>query len=221
MLDVLEAIKKRGSVRAFLSKPVEKKLIETILDVSARAPSGVNSQPWHVCVLQGDVKDNLSQKIIKARHGGVEQHPDYTYYPKVWPEPFKARRKECGIALYKSLDIKREDVERRNQVWEDNYRFFGAPVGLIFYFDKFLSEGSLVDMGMFVENVMLAALHFGLGTCSQAALAEYPDIVRKELSISDDYHILCGMSLGYPDLEAPVNQYSLSREPVRNFVKFL
>lgn len=220
-LNVLDAIEKRTSTRAFLDREVSKETIEAIMNIARWAPSGTNTQPWHVAVLQGQVKQQLSAEIITARHAGIPENPDYHYYTGELTEPYKTRRKECGIALYQALDIKRDDYVRRQEVWENNYRFFDSPVGLIFYIDRQLEKGSWLDMGMFIQNVMLAALGFGLATCPQAALAEYPDLVRKHLDLTPEWSIVCGMSLGYPDQLAAVNNYRTSRIPINEFVRFL
>lgn len=219
-MDILQAIEKRASTRAFLNREVSRETIQSIMNVARWAPSGTNTQPWHVAVLQGQVKQQLSHDIITARQAGVPENPDYQYYTNELFEPYKTRRKECGIALYQALDIKREDTVRRQEVWENNYRFFDAPIGLIFYMDKRLEKGSWLDLGMFIQNVMLAAMEYGLATCPQAALAEYPDLVRKHLDLTQDWNIVCGMSLGYPDSSAAVNSYRTSRISVSEFVKF-
>lgn len=217
-VDILEAIRGRSSIRAFLKKAVEPALIQTILETARYAPSGANTQPWKIAVLTGKTKEKLSELLLNARKENKPENPDYPYYPPIWFEPYKTRRKVCGFALYQALNIAKDDAERRMITWNHNYLFFGAPVGLIFYLDQALTKGSWVDCGMFVQNVMLAARQFSLGTCPQASLAEYPDIVRKVLNISNDYHILCGMSLGYPDLNQPVNQYRTERIPLSDFV---
>jgi nitroreductase len=219
-VDVLKAITSRFSTRAFTAQPVDLALVQQLLDAARFAPSGVNHQPWRVAVLTGNTKKTLSQRIIAARHAGVNQHPDYHYYPDEFREPYLGRRKACGIALYHALGIQREDLEKRKQVWELNYQFFGAPVGLIFSLDADLVTGSWLDIGMFLQNVMLGALDLGLSTCPQAALAEYPDIVREVLNIPETQSIVCGMALGYADLTHPINQYRTTREPVENFTHF-
>ena len=220
-MNIIEAIKNRASTRAFIDKPVDRNTIESILAAARWAPSGVNTQPWHVIVIGGSVKQKLSQAIIAARHQGIPQHPDFDYYPKEWFEPFSARRKACGIALYQALEIKRDDMERRNQLWEANYNFFGAPIGLLFFLDRGLGTGSWIDIGMFIQNVMLAAREFGLETCPQASLAEYPDIVRQHLGVADDLFVVCGMSVGYPNRDHPINQYRTEREDLENFTKWM
>lgn len=219
-MNILQAIKERWSCRAYLDKTVEKEVIGKILNAAKCAPSGVNHQPWHVAVVTGKIKQAMSEEIIAVRRAGVKPHPDYNYYCEKFAEPFLERRKQCGIALYKAQDIKREDRERRDKVWEDNYYFFQAPVGIIFYIEGYLETGSWMDMGMFLQNVMLAAREFGLETVSQAAMAEYPDVVREHLHIADNFKIACGMSLGYPDLEAPVNNYRLERVSLDEFVSW-
>jgi len=220
-MDTINAIKNRASTRAFLKKSVPTEIIETILDAARFAPSGVNTQPWHVIVIGGVTKQKLSEALIEARHQGIFQHPDYNYYPKEWVEPFRGRRKACGIALYNALDIKREDTEKRNEVWERNYNFFGAPIGLLFFLDRGLEVGSWIDIGMFIQNVMLGARDFGLETCPQASLAEYPDIVREQLDVADNMFVVCGMSLGYPDTEHAINQYRTEREEVADFTRWM
>jgi len=219
-MDIIEAIEGRHCVRAFLDKPIEQETITQILTTARWAPSGVNCQPWQVAVIQGDTKNNLGEAIIAARENKTPENPDYSYYPSEWREPYTTRRKDCGLALYRAQGIGRSDKDKRLAAWYRNYRFFDAPVGLLFFIDKDMQTGSWLDMGMFMQNIMLAARHHGLETCPQASLAEYPDIVRRILGMSSDKLLLCGMSLGYADAEAAVNQYRLEREPVENFTRW-
>lgn len=219
-MDIIEAIKNRKSTRAFLDKPVSRQTIETILETARWAPSGVNTQPWHVAVVSGKHKRQLGDAIIEARVSGQTENPDYRYYPEQWQEPYTSRRKSCGMALYGALGISRRDIDKRKQAWYNNYRFFGAPVGLLFFVDKQLGQGSWIDMGMFIQNVMLAAEAHGLATCAQASLAEYPDIVRSMLDLPESYAVVCGMSVGYEDPEAAVNHYRTEREPLESFTRW-
>jgi nitroreductase len=219
-LPTLAAIQNRQCIRAFLDRPVDSTLIEQILNMARFAPSGVNHQPWHVACLQGATKQQLSATLIEARQADIKPNPDYDYYPSSWFEPYASRRKACGLAMYSALNINRNDIAKRQQVWELNYHFFGAPIGLIFFIDRKLALGSWLDLGMFLQNIMLAAQAFSLGTCPQASLAEYPDRVRETLALSTDVAIVCGMSLGYPDWTHPVNSYRLNREPLSQFVQW-
>lgn len=217
-MDVIEAIRNRSSVRAFLPTPVSKEQVMKVLEAARFAPSGVNTQPWHITVVGEQAKKRIGDQIISARDKQVPENPDYSYYPQEWVEPYKSRRKACGLALYSALNIKVDELEKRKVAWYRNYHFFGAPIGMIVHIEKRLGTGSWLDMGMFIQNILLTARGFGLETCPQAALAEYPDIVRSELNIPSDHSIICGIALGYADWSAPINQYRTAREPLENFV---
>jgi nitroreductase len=216
-MDIRQAITGRFSTRAYLDKPVSVEAIRDILDTARWAPSGVNTQPWRVAVVQGEKLQQLSQEFLHLAAEAVKPAPDYAYYPGEWIDPYKQRRFKCGMDLYKALDIGREDKEKRLEAALNNYRFFGAPVSLFFFMDKRMGRGSWLDMGMFIQSVMLAAREYGLGTCPQASTADYPDVVREKLGVSDQNLLLCGMALGYPDDSRPVNQYRTAREEVDAF----
>lgn len=217
-MDVIEAIRNRSSVRAFLSTPVSKEQVMKVLETARFAPSGVNTQPWHVTVVSEQAKKKIGDQIISARENKIPENPDYSYYPQEWVEPYKSRRKACGLALYSALNITVEETEKRKVAWYRNYHFFDAPVGMIMHIEKRLGTGSWLDMGMFIQNILLAARGLGLETCPQAALAEYPDIIRSELDIPSDHSIICGIAMGYADWSAPINQYRTAREPLESFV---
>ena len=219
-MDVLEAMRGRKSTRAYLDKPVARETVEAILDAARWAPSGVNSQPWQVAVVTGTIKARIGDELLAARQARQPENPDYAYYPKDWLEPYKSRRKATGLALYQALNIGKDDAFARIKAWNNNYRFFGAPVGLLFFVDRALAQGAWVDMGMFIQNVMLAARGHGLETCPQASLAEYPVIVRGILTIPATRALVCGMALGYADASAPVNCYRIEREPVNAFTSW-
>lgn len=216
-LDVITAICDRRSVRAFLPKKVPNEILTKVFEAARWAPSGVNTQPWKVAIVGTLHRQKISQAIIEARSANIPENPDYQYYPNEWYEPYKSRRKACGLALYGALQINIDEPQKRKTQWYKNYYFFDAPVALIFYLDSRLCKGSWMDMGMFIQNVMLAARFYDLETCPQAALAEYPDIIRQHLDIAADQHIVCGMAMGYADWSHPVNQYRTKREPVDVF----
>lgn len=220
-MDIIEAITTRQSVRAYTAQAVAKDIIEKILDAARFAASGVNTQPWQVVVVQGNTKQAITQALIKAYDQQEPMQRDYDYYPENFTEPYKTRRFNCGMALYQALGIQREDVARRQAVWKLNYDFFGAPVGLLFFIDKHLAKGSWVDMGMFIQNVMLAARAHGLATCAQASIADYADIVREVIKYDGDRALICGMALGYADLSNAVNQYRTERETVDSFTQWM
>jgi len=219
-MEVTDAIRNRKSTRAFINKPVSDELINDILECARWAPSGVNSQPWQVAVLTGETKLKVSKVLAKLRADGAKAKQDYEYYPTEIKEPYISRKRACGHALYNAIGIKRNDIEKRKAQWMKNYQGFGSPVTLLFFVDAILEKGSWVDAGMFIQNIMLAARGLGLETCPQAALAEYPDAIRKILNIPNSKKLICGMALGYADYDDPSYQYRTEREPVENFAQW-
>lgn len=219
-MELITAMKARRSTRAFLDREVSADTIHSILEAARWSPSGVNMQPWQVAVVRGDTRRRISEALIAARQAGEREKPDYDYYPAEWFEPYKGRRKASGLALYSALGIGRDDIQARTEAWYNNYRFFGAPVGLLVFIDRRLGQGSWIDTGMFLQNIMLAAESAGLATCPQASLAEFPAIIRGILDIDENMALVCGLSLGYPDTEAAVNGYRTPREPVEAFTRW-
>lgn len=219
-MKVSDAIRRRHSCRAFLERKVETAKIERILRLASRAPSGANTQPWRVAVVTGQPRLAIARKIEAAFRAGNRGKCDYQYYPVQWSEPFKSRRFACGNQLYSALGIRHDDQHRRLEQWIENYRSFGAPVVLYFFMESHLEAGSYMDLGMFIQSVMLVAEEEGLATCAQQALAEYPEIVKQELGIGDGFVLLCGMALGYEDTSAPVNQYRTPRAELEEFAAF-
>ncbi len=219
-MNVLEALQQRKSVRAFLKKEVKQETVEAILTAASQAPSGANIQPWQVAVVTGDTKQALQTKIENSFRAGDKAHADYNYYPLTWIEPYKSRRRDCGMQLYSTLNIKREDKQRQMDQWAANYRAFDAPVMLLFFMDASMQTGSYTDYGMFLQSIMLAAVENGLATCPQASLADYPDIIKAHLGYPQNSILLCGMALGYEDKDALVNSYRTPREEVNTFTQY-
>ena len=223
------AIASRFSCRAFLrDRAVPRDTIDEILSVASRAPSGTNTQPWKVYVLQGATRDALAQKVCAA-HDAVHADPalaqeyreEYDYYPTKWVSPYIDRRRENGWGLYGLLGIARGEKDRMHAQHQRNFRFFDAPVGLMFTMDRVLGRGSLMDYGMFLENVMVAARARGLHTCPQAAWNGFAKIILPHIGAGGDEMLVCGMSLGYADLEARVNAFHTPREPAASFTRWV
>ena len=221
MMTVEEAIAGRHCFRAFLPRPVPRELIERILRIAGRAPSGSNVQPWKVWVLDGAVKEEIGRDLADRYDRGEVSEREYNYYPENWREPYLARRRACGWGLYGLLGIGRADKDRMHAQHRRNFLFFDAPVGLIFSIDRDLEQGSWLDYGMFLQNVMIAARPFGLETCPQAAFLIFHDVLQKRLGIPSEQTIVCGMSLGYPDPTDKVNAFTPDRMPVEEFVTFV
>jgi len=220
-MKVSKALQMRKSVRAFLNKPVEKEKISRILHYARHAPSGTNTQPWEVAIVSGSAKKKLDALMQKEFERNGKGDSSYQYYPSVWKEPFKSRRKACGLQLYTTLEISREEKEKQKQQWAANYRAFDAPTALYFLMDDIMETGSFMDYGMFLQSVMLMAMEEGLVTCPQHALAEFPETVKTELGYAGHYRVVCGMAIGYEDTEARVNSYRTPRESIDSFAKFI
>jgi nitroreductase len=218
------AIVSRRSIRAFLPTPVAREDVEAILEVSARAPSGTNIQPWKVTVLTGDAKERLSAAILAVygdKDAAAAHTEEYNYYPRQWVSPFIERRRKVGWDLYALLGLTREDKAGMAAQHGRNYRFFDAPVGLIFTIDRVLEQGSWLDYGMFLQNIMVAARGRGLDTCPQAAFTQFHRIIAAQLSLPASETVVCGMALGYADLEKIENSLLTERASVTEFVRFL
>ena len=225
---VKEAIDTRMSARAFTQQAVPRELIAELLAQASRAPSGTNTQPWKVYVLQGHSRDSLVEKVCAA-HDEVRAHPEkaaeyrepYDYYPEKWVSPFIDRRRENGWSLYGLLGITKGDKDKMHAQHQRNYRFFDAPVGLMFTLDKVMGRGSLVDYGMFLQTLMLAARGMGLHTCPQAAWNGFGSIILPHIGAGDNEMLVCGMALGYADESQIVNTFRTPRETVASVTHWL
>lgn len=222
------AITSRMSARAFLPQAVPRATIEHILQVASRAPSGTNTQPWKVYVLQGASRDSLVDKVCAA-HDALRADPslaeqyreEYDYYPEKWVSPYIDRRRENGWGLYGLLGIGKGDKDKMHLQHQRNFRFFDAPVGLMFTLDKVMGRGSLVDYGMFLQNIMVAARGQGLHTCPQAAWNGFAKIILPHVGAADNEMLVCGMALGFADPTDPVNGFHTPRETVASFTTWL
>lgn len=219
-----EAITTRTSLRAFESTPIDRSVIEDILAVASRAPSGTNTQPWKVYVLTGDPLNSLSQKVLDIFNDAdamAALKEEYSYYPKQWKSPFIDRRRKVGWDLYGLLGITREDKAGMHAQHGRNYKFFDAPVGLMFSIDRSLEIGSWLDYGMFIQNIMVAARGRGLHTCPQQAWARFHKTIEAHVGMSEDEQFICGMSMGFAKEGAIENTLVTEREPVAGFTTFL
>jgi nitroreductase len=222
------AITSRMSVRSFTSQSVTSETLHDILQVASRAPSGTNTQPWTVYVLQGQSRQTLVDKVCAA-HDALRANPAladqyreaYDYYPEKWISPYIDRRRENGWGLYGLLGIGKGDKDAMHLQHQRNYHFFDAPVGLMFTIDRVMGRGSLLDYGMFLQNVMVAARARGLDTCPQAAWNGFASIVLPHIGARPDEMLVCGMALGHAEENALVNSYVTPRVAVETFTRWL
>ncbi|WP_298291912.1 nitroreductase [Thiomonas sp.] len=218
------AITSRRSIRRFLPTPVPRQTIEDILQVAARAPSGTNTQPWQVHVLTGAALQRLSARVLAAYDDpsqAAQHSEDYAYYPRQWVSPYIDRRRKVGWDLYGLLGIAKGDKAAMHAQHGRNYRFFDAPVGLVFTIDRVMQQGSWLDYGMFLQNIMIAARARGLHTCPQAAFNAFHRIIEDELGLDPAVQqLVCAMSLGWADPHAVENTLVTERAPVAEFTRF-
>jgi len=216
-VDIITAIKSRKSIRAFLPKPVPQETIKEILEAALRSPSALNTQPWEITVVTGEVLDRLRTANVDRLLAGIQpqERGDYDGI-------YKKRSVELGKDIFQLMDIKREDWEKRSQWQQRGFRYFDAPVALIISIDKSLRDTyAFFDAGAFVQTVCLAALNYGLGTCIEAQGVAYPDVVREHTGISEDKDLVMAVALGYPDPDFPANKLVSRREPVEELTTWL
>ena len=223
--DVIQA---RMSARAFTSKVPSRELIQHILQVASRAPSGTNTQPWKVYVLEGGIRAEVCDKVCDA-YEAISKNPEladeyreaYSYYPEKWFSPYIDRRRENGWSLYGLLGIEKGEKEKMFLQHQRNFRFFDAPIGLFFTIHKDLGKGSILDYGMFLQNIMISAQSHGLATCPQAAWNKFSKIILPAIGASSDEMLVCGMALGYADQADRVNTFQTPRAGVEQFTSWL
>jgi nitroreductase len=221
---VEQALRTRRSCRAFLSTPVPRATIERLLALAARAPSNANGQPWQVHVLTGAAKHALTDDLLATYDTSGPSTPgeyDYQPPPDEWREPFRTRRRGFGESLYRdALGIAPDDSAARRAHHRRNYEFFGAPVGLVVTVSSQPRQSALIDAGLFLQSLMLAARALGLHTCAQACFLDFAPVLRRHLVIAEDQLIVCGMAVGHCDTTHRLDEHRTGREPVASFARF-
>ena len=222
-MDVYNSLISRRSVRRFLSKEVDQSKIKKILEGAAFAPSGHNIQPWHVYVVTGDKKKKITDEIINSIENGEAKNfkQEFDYYPTEWYEPYISRRRAVGFELYKLLGISKDDYDARNKQMQENFHFFGAPVGMFITMDRRLAEGTFIDLGMFIQSILVGARGEGLHTCGQVAFTKFHTILSKELEFDENEMLVCGVSMGYEDEDAPENKLRVEKLKHDQFSTFI
>jgi nitroreductase len=222
-MDVDSALTSRRSVRAFLPTPVSDETVQTLLTVASRAASGTNTQPWLVHVVTGEAKTRLSDAILAVFNDPValaEHESEFSIYPSAWISPYIDRRRKVGWDLYGLLGIGKGDRELTHRQHARNFKFFDAPVGMIFTIDRSFGYAAWVDYGMFIGNLMTAARARGLHTCPQFAFAQFQKVIAPCLGLPPAQQVLCGLSLGYEDTSAIENTLRTERAPLSDWAQF-
>ena len=209
-MEVSQAVTQRKSIRGFLPNPVEDEVLSALLEKAARAPSGGNVQPWRVYVINGARMNDFKTHLEDFALG----EPEYPIYPPKLQEPYRTNRYELGEEMYALLGIPREDKAARLANMSKNYGFFGAPAAFFCFVDRNMGSAQWSDLGMFLQTFMLLAEEAGLGTCAQEAWAMHQEAVAAFVKSPENEMIFCGMAIGYPDWEQPVNSLVSKRMPL-------
>lgn len=220
-MNVTEAVNSRRSIRQFLDKPVDRAILEQVLETAQRAPSGGNTQPWNAIVVGGDALSEITAKIKeKTRTAPTGENMEYAIYPKDLDGRYEEQRRAVGRDMFESIGLARDDSAGRVAQMAKNWDSFGAPVQLFTYTRKYMGPPQWSDMGMWLQTVMLLLREAGLDSCSQEIWAMYGSYMRELLGIDDDHIFFCGMAIGYRDPDAPINNFSVPRVSIDNAIEF-
>ncbi|MBW1642953.1 MAG: nitroreductase [Deltaproteobacteria bacterium] len=213
-MEIIEAIMKRKSIRDFKPDPISKEVLEKILEISVRSPSGVNKQPWEFAILTGEVLEKIKSGNIEAYESGKKG--DYGRGGAL-DSIYRDRQVNLAKELFRLMDIQREDQEKRAEWLKCGYRYFNAPAAIIILVDEIFPEpGPLMDIGAVIQTLCLAALHYEFGTCITAQGKAYPDVIRKYADIPTSKRMVMAIAIGYPNWDYPANKIETPREPVKN-----
>ncbi len=221
-MDVIEAAKRRKSIRGYKPDPVPKQVLEQILEVASHAPSAMNTQPWEFAVLTGEVLENVRRSNVDLLRSGAPPNPEHVVTS--WPKESIYRQRQVNLAkqLFQVMDIPREDTDKRAKWLERGFRYFEAPSVIIISTDRCLSEsGPLLDIGAVIQTICLVALDFGLATCIEDQGVAYPEVLRKYAKIAESKRIIAAVAIGYPDWDFPANNVESEREPIENVTAWL
>lgn len=218
-MEVIEGIKTRKSIRAFKPDPIPKDVMKKILEAVSNSPSFTNTQPWEVLVVSGQKKDELSQIMLELLRMKAPTHNDLAK-PKEWPPALEKRASEHGARRLSTLGVARDDKEGRERLSRMNFEFYGAPCAVLLFMDGSLGEWSIFDMGLFAQNLILAAHSFGVESCLQASVTDYAQEIKKFLGIAESKKLVICVSMGYPDEKAKLNTYCSIKQKPDEFTKW-
>lgn len=218
-MDIIEAIKTRKSIRGYKPDEVPKTVLREILEIAGRSPSAMNTQPWEFLVIGGDVLQRIRQTNVEKLKAGVAPHGEHSVTGWARDSIYRSRQVELAMQLFDLMGIQREDAVKRGEWMERGFKFFDAPAAVIVLTDKSLAGSTpLIDIGIVIQSICLAALHYGLGTCIEDQGCLYPDALREIAQIPDSKKIVMAIALGYPDWDFPANKIQTTRIPVDDMI---
>ncbi len=219
-MEILEAINTRHSIRAFKSDPISRDVLNKILQAVSNSPSYTNTQPWEVFMVMGKKKDELGRKLLELARAKAPTRPDLPI-PKGWPTALEERSREHGARRLATLGVARGDEAGRERLRLMNFEFYGAPCAAFLFIDGSLGEWSIFDMGLFAQNLILAAHALGVESCLQASVTNYAPEIKKFLGIAESKKLVICISLGYPDEKAILNTYRSLKQKPDDFTKWV
>ena len=221
-MNIIEAITTRKSIRDFTADPVPQHILKKIIDIASRAPSAENSQPWEFTIISGDKLDTIRKANVEKLKSKAPRHPDLP--AKGLPRDSVYRRRQIEIAkqLFGLMDISRGDLEKRDRWMELGFRYFNAPAAIIISMDRSLHyPRPIFDIGSITQNICLAALHYGLGTCIANQGISYPEVLHEFAGIPESKRIVISIAIGYPNWDFPANKVVSNREPIENITTWI
>jgi len=219
-MEVKEAVRKRRSIRAFESKPVSKNVLKGIMEHSLWAPSWGNTQSWGFTIVSGNPLDLIKKESLQLFQQGVEPNPEIIM-PSQWDEIQTARYQSVAKGMFDTLDIKRDEKEKRNYFYQQGMSFFGAPHMIYLHLHKGFNQYALLDGGLILQTIALLAVEEGLGTCFMAMAVTYPEVVRKHTRLSPDRTLVVGLAIGYPVSNHPLNLFRSQRGNPEEFIQWV
>ncbi len=219
-MNISDAIKTRTTVRGYKKEPVPQDVIHEIIDIARFAPSNSNTQPWYISVVSGASRDNLEQAIMEGVADGMKPHPQWPPGGMGLQGIYKERQYACADRYYGTMGITREDKVAREELSKRNWNFFGAPHAAFISMPNYMHRAHALDLGIFLQSIMLLMVERGISSCPQGALAMFPDVVRKHVHVPEENAILVGLSFGYEDKDDIINTAKMDREPVESIASF-
>lgn len=212
-METIQAVKTRKSIRGFKKDVVPKKTLQEILEIATRSPSANNTQPWEFFVLAGEKLDEARKANIEQFEIGTKPDAGIPIPANKWSDPYRRRQVELGIELYRLLDIEKDDWYAKEEWARKGLGFFDAPAAILICVDKSNEDiVYLFDIGAIAQTIALISLEYGLGTCIQRHVTNYPDALRKAVGIPDSKRIIIGIAIGYPDMSSPTNSIQSKRD---------
>jgi nitroreductase len=221
-MDILDAIRKRKSIRGYKPDPVPKAVIRELLEIASRAPSAMNTQPWEFVVVAGEPLRKIREGSVEKLNAGEVPQPEHQVVGWTNDSIYRVRQVDLAKHIFQIMDIPREDKVKRAEWMKRGFRYFDAPATIVIFVDKTLSEaGPILDVGAVMQNICLAALHFGLGTCIHDQGVMYPDVVKRYTGIPESKRLIIAISIGYPDEENIVNKITSTRESIDGLTSWI